>query len=74
MILSAHDKLSVCFADALISGSSEFHWPSFADKQYFVFLEYNGGLPILSLTDLRSGQTLHDVTAFRALNILELYA
>lgn len=71
MTLSSWDKLAVCFEDARISGQSEFHWPSFAAKRFRVSVEYNGGLPILSITDFSSGLSVHDITAFAALRIIE---
>jgi hypothetical protein len=71
MTLSAHDKLSVCFSDALIKGYSEFYWPSFVDKRFTVVLEINGGLPILTITDSNSLLSVHDITAFACLRMLE---
>lgn len=64
------DKLAATIEEARGHGFTSFYWPSRVDSRLKVSVEWNGGLPVLSVED--SAGVLHaDLSAFAVLRMLE---
>lgn len=65
------DKLSSVIEQARLGDQASFHWPSYSNRRYWVWVEWNGGLPIIGYEDLNTGAIFHDVTAIALVSFLE---
>lgn len=63
------DKLASAIELARLNGDNSFCWPSVFDPRLCVSVEWNGGLPIISVES--AGVFLSDLTAFDVLRMLE---
>lgn len=67
------DKLAATIEEARLHGFTSFYWPSGVDARLKVSVEWNGGLPIISVEDVSSlaGVFHADLSAFAVLRMLE---
>jgi len=65
------DKLASAIEQARLGEQASFHWPSYSNRRYWVWIEWNGGLPIIGVDDLMTGECHGDMTAFQVLRLLE---
>jgi hypothetical protein len=65
------DKLAAVIEQARTGEQASFHWPSYSERRFWTWVEWNGGLPIISVHDHKTGEDFNDLSAFKALDLLE---
>lgn len=69
----AHSLIASTIEHARQTGSSYSVFKIDGDYLVDFWVEYNGGLPIIGYTNLETGETKDDVTAFQLLGLLESF-